>query len=260
MKKATALALLVLALLLSVLFAALYYTDPQSSFFWVYSEVVLDESIAVLLVVVLLAPIFKKSFASVLTRKVHLAIPLRILALLAFAVGALVFAFWATVDLLGGYGGPGYTFSTYPFIKSLYDAIAFHPFSSWDQQGVSGFVSFGVAILGFVALRINRGIGVAVRQGVAYFAAPVLVVFELALWNAAPADMFWHVTTFAPYSLGSYATPEEFSALTNAPSVIWGGNVYWLSNWFVLLAATGLFALGILTRRRSSHKPFRRVQ
>jgi hypothetical protein len=179
--------------------------------------------------------------------------------MLALVAGFLLFAFWATVDLLGGYGGPRQTFSTYPSVLAIYNGIGLNHLIFWDQQGVIGFLSFSVSVLGFIALRARRSIGTAVKEGITLFVSPVLVVFELALWYCAPLDMYWHVTTFASLSVGRYLTAEEFAAMMNSGYVfVWAGNVYLLSNWFVLLAAFILFVLGISTRRRPSLKPFHR--
>jgi hypothetical protein len=254
MRRAALLGVVALALLLVVLFAVLFFALPLYGFIWLYGEVVADETFLLLLAVMLLISPLDRRLGSTLSRRIYMPLPVKVLAALALVVGFLLFAFWAMVDLLGGYLGPGYTISTYPTISAIYHAIGSNHIVTFDTQGVMGFLSFSVAALGFVALRVHCGIGTAVRQGIAFFAAPMLVAFELALWNAAPLDMYWHVTTFASWSLGKYPAAVEFAGL----SVPWAGNVYLLSNWFVLAAACGLLALGILTRRRVSHKPFHR--
>lgn len=226
--------------------------DAQFRFSWVYSEVVIDEVLLLLSVVVLLIPLVYRSFGSILGRKIQLARPVRALATLALVIGFLLFAFWVVIDLLGGYNGPGSV--------PLYKEIGLNHLALWDKQGVIGFLSLCVSVLGLLALRARQGIGTAVRDSVSLFAAPIIVVFELALWYCVPADMYWHVTSFASWSLGSYLTAAEFTSMMNLSFInyTWEGNVYLLSNWFVLLAAFALFVLGILTRRKPSRRPFHR--
>lgn len=222
----------------------------QNRFTWVYSEVVIDEVLLLLLVTVLLVPLINQYLDLILRRKVQLAGPVRALAMLALVIGFLFFAFWVVIDLLGGYNGPGSV--------SIYHDFGLSRLALWDKQGVIGFLSFSVAVLGFIGLRARHGIGTAVREGVTLFAAPVIAVFELALWYHVPADMYWHVTTFASWSLGSYLAPLQFGIMTSSGDFVWGGNVFLLSNWFVLFAAACLFVLGVATRRKPSRKPFHR--
>jgi hypothetical protein len=259
MERATHLDLVVFALLLSTLFAVFYFASPQYRFIWIYGEVVVDEALLLLLAVVFMILPFNRHLGPALARKVYLPRPAKALALLAVVIGSLLFVFWVMIDLLGGYAGPSYAISTHPAITTILDAIGFGRLSIWDRQGVMGFLSFGVALLGFMALRADHGIGTAVRQGIAFFAAPILVAFELALWYVAPLDMYWHVTTFASWTLGRYLTAAEFSSLMNSSLIFsWAGNVYLVSNWLVLFAAIGLFVLGIHTRRKVSSKLFHR--
>jgi hypothetical protein len=229
-----------LAALVAVLLLYMW-TPPSSSqaaFTWVYREVLVDEVLLLLLVTTLLVPLVNRRFDSFLRHEVRLAWPVRALALLASVLGFLLFAFWATVDILGGYGGPGYTFSTYPFIVTIYKDIGLNHIAFRNQQGVMGFSSFCVSMLGFMILRARRGIRAAVRDGVTRLAAPVILVFELALWNYVPLDMYWHAITFAPWSVGRYPTAGFYG-------FVWAGNVYLLSNWLVLIASFLLILISV---------------
>jgi len=91
--------------------------------------------------------------------------------------------------------------------------------------------------------------GTALRDGLCSFAPPILIVFELVLWGATPADMRWHVTTFLPWSIGSYLTNLQFASLTQSGDFIWGGGVFLFSNWLVLVAAMITFTSGNLPTR-----------
>ena len=126
MKKAARLGIVVLAILLSALFAALYFGSPQYRFVWLYGELAADEtSVLVLAIVFLISPLDRR-FGSTLNRRVYLPWPLKALAVLALAVGSVLFAFWAVVDLLGGYSGPSYSIATYPLIRAIYDGVGFN--------------------------------------------------------------------------------------------------------------------------------------
>ena len=229
-------------LLVALAVALLLYvwTPPpgsQTAFAWIYSEVLIDEALLLLSVTVLLIPLVNRHFDSLLRHEVRLTRPVMVLAVLALVLGLLLFAFWAMVDLLGGYGGPGYTWSTYPFIAAIYNGIGLSRLPFPNRQGVVGFLSFCVAVSSFMALRARRGIGIAVRDGVAFFAAPILVVFELALWYNAPLDMYWHVTKFTSWSLGVYPGAAGY--------FVWTGNVYLLSNWSVLIVSSILILISV---------------
>jgi len=213
----------------------------QSRFAWIYSEVLIDEALLLLAVAVLLIPLVNRRFDSTLSRKVQLAGAVRATAMLAVVVGFFLFAFWAAIDLMGGYNGPGSV--------AIFNDLGLNRLGHWDEQGVIGFLSLCIAVLGFVALRARQGIGVAVRDGVSLFAAPILLVFELALWSDVPLDMYWHVTTFASLSLGTYLGTEQFADIISPHlDVVWGGNVYLLSNWFVLIASFLLILISLLYR------------
>ena len=168
--------------------------------------------------------------------------------------GLCVFAFWVTVDLLSGYRSfPGYAFTAHPITLAIYNGMGLDILPLPDKVGAIGLLSFGVAVLCFIALRAEKGVGVAVRDGALFFAAPIMIIFELALWYFAPTEMYWHATTFVPWSLGRYLTPAQFLDVTYSRlTFVWGGSVFLVSNWLVLLSASSLFALAIAraSRRR----------
>jgi hypothetical protein len=155
------------------------------------------------------------------------------------------------VDLLSGYQSfPAYAFSNYPFTLSIYKGFGLNSLPIPDKSRAIGVIAFGTAVLCFAVLRLQRGIGGAVGDAMLLFAAPILVVFELALWHFAPIEMYWHATALVPWSLGRYLTPQQFVNVVDSPlHFVWGGNLYLLSNWLVLAAASGLFVLGVATAR-----------
>jgi hypothetical protein len=235
-----ALALIVVLFLDALLVLALIYlVIPQHGFIWAYCEVITGETLLLLYAVVFLAPFVNRHLGSGLKRKVKLARPVTALAVLALAVGSFFFAFLATVNILGGYSGPGAALSAYPILGSIYYGVGFGSFHLFgDKFGVLGVLSLCVAFSGLMALRMKHGIGTAVREGVTMFVAPAIVVFELGLSYYAPTDMYWYVTTFASWSLGRYI-PQDWG-------FVWTGHIYLFSNWFVLIAALLLTLLGLL--------------
>ena len=213
----------------------------QARYNWIYGEVLVDEALLLLSVAVLLIPLVNRHFESTLSRKVQLTRPFRALATLAMVVGFLLFAFWAAIDLMGGYNGPGSV--------AIFKDLGLNHLGLWDEQGVIGFLSLCMAVLGFTMLRAEKGIGVAVTDGVSLFAAPILFVFELALWSDVPLDMYWHVTTFASLSLGTYMGEQQFAAVMSPHLlVVWAGNVYLFSNWLVLIVSFLLILILLLYR------------
>jgi hypothetical protein len=220
---------------------------PLPRFDRIYGALVLGETLALLSLSLLLFRLPGRIAPPVLRREVRLAGPVSALAILALLGGISVFAYWVAVDLLSGYNSfPAYAFSSYPLTFTIYKSIGLGALSMPDKSRAIGLVAFGVAVFSFVALRAKRGVGVAVKDGVLFFAAPVLIVFELALWYVAPVEMYWHATKFLPWSLDRYLTPLQFVKVVHSPlRFVWGGNIYLLSNWFVLLAASSLLALGV---------------
>ena len=196
-----------------------------------------------------------KSSASRLMRlKVEVPRPVRVLALALFVFGSFVFAFWASADVLGGYSGYNYSFSWYPILRLIYDnTIGLIPYISSLDKGTQASFYMGLATLGLVLFRLNRGIGAALRDAVSLFLAPCLVIFELALWSQAPEDMTWHVTDFL--WIGGIADggfrQRDFVRLpfVNYPPVPGGhfvgsyiSGAYVFSNWIVLAVALLLVA------------------
>jgi len=222
----------------------LYLLTPSSgslsAFAWTYREVVVDEVLLLLVVMSLLVPFADRHLGPILRHRTTMAWPMRVLAMIVFIGGYLLFAFWVLVDLLGGYGGPGYTFSAYPSIVSIYDAVGLNHITIADKQGELGFLSFCVSASAFILLRTRKGIGAAIRDGITLFAASLLFIFELGLWTYVPLDMYWHVATFASWSLGRYPTAGS--------PFVWTGNVYVLSNWLVLVVSSLLILISILFR------------
>ncbi|HYB75584.1 MAG TPA: hypothetical protein VEC08_01360 [Nitrososphaerales archaeon] len=229
--------------------------SAQDRFTWIYAEVVIDEALLFIALMTMFGPVIGRRLNSVLAIEIRLSKPTKVLAAAALAVGLFFFGFWAIVDLLGGYGGPGYTFSNYPFLDSIYSGLGLSSLPISDEQGKVGFISLCVSVVGFMALRAGEGLRTALREGLCSFASPILITFELVLWCVAPADMYWHVTSFLPWSIGSYLTNSQFASLTQSGDFVWGGGVFLASNWFVLLAAIITFTFGNLPTRGYHQTP-----
>lgn len=219
---------------------------PDLRFPWIYAGVVVDETLLLVAVAALVIPALNRSLRF-FRRRVTLPLPARVLALLVMTAGLLIFAFWTTVDLLSGYNSfPSYAFLVHPYLATIYRDSGLEAVSIPDKNRVLGFVSFCTSVLAFMALRLGSGIGRALRDGIFFFAAPLVIAFEIALLCYAPLEMYWHVAAFAPWSLGRYITPVEFEQVMHSQyQFTWAGNVYLLSNWFALLAASGLLVLGV---------------
>jgi hypothetical protein len=164
-------------------------------------------------------------------RRVVLPTAARAVAFLVILTGSLIFAFWSVADVLGGYNGYGYSFSSYPLLRFIYKVVGLQYLRAWDVGGEASFF-FLLAILGLILLRANRSIGRALKDSITLFAAPSLIIFELALWYFAPADMSWHVTDFL--WIGGVAD--------GGWRVTGGGGAYLVSNWLVLFVSLLLVA------------------
>jgi len=195
----------------------------------------------------------KSSVSGLMRRKVEVPGPVRVACLALFIFGSFVFAFWATADVLTGYHGYSYTFFAYPILASINnDVIGMIPYISSRDKGTQASFFIGVAALGLVLFRLNRGFGAALKDAVSLFLAPCLVVFELALWRQAPDDMTWHVTDFLSMgglADGGYRINDFFAVpFVNYPPNPGGyvgtyvGGTYIFSNWFVLSVALFLVA------------------
>ena len=220
----------------------------QSEFVEVYTNLVIGETLLLLLMAFLLTRFFSRHPSSFLSRKVQPARPIRALAVLTLFAGLSLFAFWAVLDVLSGYNAfPASALRAHPLAASIYNDFGLSYLPLPDKDRLLGVIAFCVAEVSFILLRAERGIGVAVRDGILFFAAPIIAVFELALWYYVPAEMYWRVTALTSWSIGRYANSVQFSAVTDSPALFsWAGNIYLLSNWFVLLAASCLFAFGVL--------------
>jgi hypothetical protein len=186
--------------------------------------------------------------------KVEVPRPARILALALFVFGLFFFAFWAAADVLGGYSGYNYSFNWYPIFPLIYNnTIGLIPYISSRDQGTQASFYMGLATLGLVLSRLDRGIGTALKDTITLFVAPCVVVFELALWSQAPEDMTWHVTDFlwtgGIEDGGIRQNDFQLLPFHNYPAVPGGHFVgtyisgpYVVSNWFVLAVALFLVA------------------
>ncbi len=238
--------------------AAVGDVAAQNRFTWTYAELVIDEGLLLLVLGLVVAPFVARRLSSVFEREVHLRRAFRWVALAVTLIGVSLFAFWVIIDLLGGYNGPSYTFAHYPLVKSIYDGLGFDRLALPGEAGRIGFGALSLATVAVIALLADRGLGAAIKNGVAFFAAPITMFFELLLWGYIPADMYWHVTTFVPWSIGAYLSNEQFEYMTSSGDFIWGGNIFAVSNWFVLVASLLVIVVGVVTIGKESQKRIRR--
>lgn len=175
----------------------------------------------------------RSSISRLVRLKVELPRAVRVAALVVFVGGSFAFAFWSVADVLGGYNGYGYSFSTYPILQEIHNStVGLVPYIGSRDKGTQASFYFSLAILGLVTFRLNRGIWAAFKDTLTLYAAPCLVAFELALWNYAPEDMTWHVTDYlwmGGTNDGGYRALDV-------------GGAYIVSNWLVLCVALLLVA------------------
>ena len=205
--------------------------------FWEELELVVAVFLALVILSHPIADVFTNrspSLSRFLDREVRLPLAARLACFIGLVLAFFLYSFWSLADLLGGYNGYQYSISTHPFLRLIYNTIGLRAFESW-RVGDQAFLFFLIAASCFFALRINRGLGVALKDSITLFAAPVLIVFELGLWYFAPGDMTWHVTTFlwigGANDLGVRSTLDA--------------GTYLVSNWFVLLVSFLLLATRI---------------
>jgi len=172
---------------------------------------------------------WRASLFGFLDRRIRLPMVARVAALLLALVCGFVFAFFATIDVLGGYNGPYSSLEASPALRTVYNLLGLSYSKSWNV-GATAFFFFGLAMLGLVALLANRGLGAAIRDTVTLFAAPALIIFELGLWYFAPEDMTWHATSFL--WMGG-VNDHGYRALSLAAGVTY----YPMNNWLVLFVA-----------------------
>ncbi len=104
-----------------------------------------------------------------------------------------VFAFWAYLDVTGGYNG-GYQLDKHKWLSAIYYGIHMNQFPlPPDKEGPPFFL---LAISMMFVFRISKGTWSAFKDAVAFYGAPIIVACELALWYYAVEDMSWHVTSW----------------------------------------------------------------
>lgn len=184
---------------------------------------------------------------------------LKVAAVVVFVWGSFAFAFWSIADVLGGYMGYGYSFSTYPILAAIYNnSIGLVPFLSARDKGTQASFYLALALLALVALRMDRGLGTALKDTMTLFAAPIVVVFELGVWYFAPEDMTWHVTDYlwiGGVNDGGWRIYDFGSSYGN---VVLGD--YLVSNFLVLFVALVLVASRIPSLSLPSKVLWRRVR
>ncbi len=170
--------------------------------------------------------------------KVPFAIRLPLVVVAIF--GFFVFGFWMAADVLGGLNGYGVSFDTHPILPKIYNALDFNALGNFIKtfyhaptgfEGAEAIFFFSIAMLCTLLIQLDRGIGSALKDTLTLVIAPILIVFELAVWNYATQDMSWHVATFL-YIGGSNDHGYR----------IYSSGQYLLSNWFVFAIAILLVA------------------
>lgn len=99
-----------------------------------------------------------------------------------------------------------------------------------NALGVAGFLFLAAAAAGFFLFSLPKGIGGAIK-GAAVLSAAGVLVLEVALLLTDFKEMSLHATNFAVWS---WPEPNE---------------IFLISNWFALVVASGLTALGLKARR-----------
>lgn len=168
-----------------------------------------------------------------LRRTVTLSARLRVVVLLSVCISVFVFAFWSTVDVLGGYNGDRWSLAQHPILRMVYDLSGIRYLGPWDV-GSESVVFFAVAFMGVTLLLAKGGLGAALKDALTLFVAPSLIVFELSLWYSAPSDMSWHVID--ALWLGG-ANDLGWRALDGQ-----GGSAFVFSNWLILLVSLMMLA------------------
>jgi hypothetical protein len=172
---------------------------------------------------------WRASIFGFLDRRIGLPIVAWVTTLAFTLACGFIFAFFATIDDLGGYNGPSSGLDAHPSLRTVYNLLGLGYFKSRDV-GVPTSIFFGLATLGLIALLANRGLGAAIKDAITLFAAPALVIFELGLWYFAPEDMTWHATSFLWIGgINDYGY--------RVVSLAAGVKYYPINNWLVLFVA-----------------------
>ena len=191
----------------------------------------------------------RSRLANLLREKIRLPVSVRAFALVILVFGCFGFAFWSIADVLGGYNGYGYSFSQYPILHTIHNStLGLVPYIGARDKGTQASFYFGLAGIGLVVLRLNKGLAVSVKDAVTLFVAPCVVAFELALWYYAPEDMTWHVTD---YLWMGGTNDGGYRALDYGGSFIF-------SNWLVLAVAILLVASRLPMLSSLSKRAWRR--
>ena len=187
--------------------------------------------------------VLKLPLPDFLKRGVNLPTPLRVAAIFAVIAGSTVFAQAALLDfsntnpLVAVIAGSLPTPASNPSLYAVASLAArdlglgFLARGWTDQIGGVGssfsvipFFSFVVSAFGVVAFRLNRGFQTALRDGVVWYGASTLALFEVGLRLFVPAATFQELSQVASVEVG---------------------NVPLVSNWLVLLVSTAVIVLGI---------------
>jgi len=153
---------------------------------------------------------------------------------LAGAVLAMAFfgAFAFADDISIGVGNPSLNPLGPLIFRSFYLAHVIDLGSAPGPFNISGIgwnatIALSLAILCMIVYRLEQGLLTAVWKSVTMFAAPAVLAFEIGLLLFGPYTM--------PLQATNYLIGTTFAII--------------FTNWFLLVVSSGLFALGLASRR-----------
>ena len=152
----------------------------------------------------------------------------RDIALLGAIAGLVVFAVFVFLDIVTTLETPGpFVFHNLLSANVKYYTHGGSFYSNLETFGETAFAVFVVATSCAFVYRLREGVLTALGKAVALFAAPALIVFEIALLLFTPVNM--------PIFAAKFLDGSPLAGI--------------LTNWFVLVISSGLFALGLTHRR-----------
>jgi len=141
--------------------------------------------------------------------------------------GLTVFAAFAFADAIS-IGGPNLRLMGPLILRNFYLAHVIDlnhapgPFNI-DVIGVNATVALSVAVSCMLLYRLEQGVFTALSKAFTLFAAPAVMVFEIAMLLFGPATM--------PLQAANFLVGSPLASI--------------LTNWFLLVVSSGLFAIGL---------------
>jgi hypothetical protein len=169
----------------------------------------------------------KTVFQRQLSRRIELPPFIRILLLLAVAVGTFMYALLQSMNVASIW--VGHFYQVVPlFLQNFYFSV--HPF-----YGALGFSSLALATTGLILLRAKVGLSKSFSQTITRYTALMVGIFEAAILVFNPLIMNDHVTNFMTLSVWNHGF--GFTGPTEFPP----SKVFLVGNWFVALLVCYLF-------------------